>query len=288
MSVMSTLVAVLSLLALLPSPPVVSDHSDTPLLQSLARQDANITDLHVFTRGGNLVLSVATNPAIPPSVTQYLFPSDLKIRIFVDNDSPVSFSDPAAVATYGGTIVDASHVQPDVTFTIAFDDAGNASLSTSGLPGGVQNNDIQLFTGLRDDPFIRGPRIGRNSAAVVIELPLTAVVKDQSALLVWATTHLDGVGEPVDLAGRSLRSMFPENHALNFKKPKHHLSQLGLVPDVVIFDTAQPAAFPNGRELVDDVVDLVGDPRVLMNDQPFPAANDVAFLATFPYLAAPH
>ena len=59
-------------------------------------------------------------------------------------------------------------------------------------------------------------------------------------------------------------------------------------PDVVIYNTALPAAFPNGRELVDDVVDLVGDPRVLMNDQPFPTANDVAFLTSFPYLAAPH
>ena len=36
---------------------------------------------------------------------------------------------------------------------------------------------LDLFTGLRDDPFIRRPREGRNVAAVVIELPLEAVRK---------------------------------------------------------------------------------------------------------------
>ena len=51
-------------------------------------------------------------------------------------------------------------------------------------------------------------------------------------------------------------------------------------PSVMIYDTWRPAAFPNGRELVDDVVDLVGEPGTLANDAPF--------LAEFPYLAPPH
>jgi hypothetical protein len=55
----------------------------------------------------------------------------------------------------------------------------------------------------------------------------------------------------------------------------------------VIYDTALAASFPNGRELTDDVVDLVGDPRVLSNDDPFPSTNDVPFLGAFPYLAPP-
>jgi hypothetical protein len=280
--------AVLFLLASLTSAPVLSDHSDTPLVQGVLRQDGNITDLHVFVRDGKLVLAVATNPAIPPGVSQYVFPSDLSIRIFIDNDSAVTFDDPVALATYGGTIVQPSHIQQDVTFTVTFDAQGAAYLSSSGIPGGVNNNDIQFFAGLRDDPFIRGPRIGRNSAAIVIQLPLSAVMDGQDTLLVWATTQYEGVDGAADLAGRSLRSMFPENAALNPTKPKHHLSQIGLEPDVIIYDTSRPAAFPNGRELADDVVDLVGDPRVLMNDQPFPSANDLPYLSTFPYLAAPH
>src|SRR6187397_165095 len=84
------LISFLVMSSLLPLP-VVSDHSDTPLVQGVQRQDANITDLHVFVRNDKLVLSVATNAAIPPGVSQYLFPSDLSIKIFVDNDSAVTF-----------------------------------------------------------------------------------------------------------------------------------------------------------------------------------------------------
>ena len=280
--------ALIFLLASLTPASFLSDHSDTPLVQGVQRHDANISDLHVFIRNGRLVLSVATNDAIPVGVSQYLFPSDLSIKIFIDNDSAVAFSDPVALATYGGTILQPSHIQQDVTFTVTFDEQGVAHLTSSGLPGGVNNPDIQFYSGLRDDPFIRGPRIGRNSAAVVIELPLSAVLDGQTTLLVWSTTQVEGGDQAADLAGRSLRSMFPENAALNPTKPKHHQKQLGMTPDVIIYDTSRPAAFPNGRELVDDVVDLVGHPGILMSDAPFPTANDLPFLPAFPYLAAPH
>jgi hypothetical protein len=56
----------------------------------------------------------------------------------------------------------------------------------------------------------------------------------------------------------------------------------------MIYNTALPAVYPNGRALTDDVVDAVGDVRVLDNDSPFPSANDVPFLSAFPYLAPPH
>ncbi len=51
----------------------------------------------------------------------------------------------------------------------------------------------------------------------------------------------------------------------------------------MIYDVSRPAVFPNGRELTDDVVDLVGDPRVLIDNYPFPTENDVPFLTSFPY-----
>ena len=91
-----------------------------------------------------------------------------------------------------------------------------------------------------------------------------------------------------EFAGRALRSQFPENDAFNMLRPRDHFKKLGQVPDVVVFNTSQPAAFPNGRALEDDVVDLVGDPRVLGNDDPFPEENDVPFVDEFPYLAPPH
>lgn len=60
-------------------------------------------------------------------------------------------------------------------------------------------------------------------------------------------------------------------------------------PDVVTIDTTQPLVFPNGRQLTDDVMDPV---LQLVLDRNFVTdgigANDVAFIATFPYLAAPN
>ena len=145
------------------------------------------------------------------------------------------------------------------------------------------------FIGLRDDPFIRGPRIGRNVAAIVIEVPLASVLKDQSPLLIWATSKVDTMEGPFqDMVGRALRSQEPDNLALNTLHPSEHLARTGLKPDVLIYDTSKPAAFPNGRALTDDVVDLTAIPRILANDEPFPSANDIPFLETFPYLAPPH
>jgi hypothetical protein len=288
----STVVSAILALAVLslPSVPALppSDHGDTPILQTLSRPDANITDLHLFVRNGNLVVAVSMNPAIPPGVSTYVFPSDLEVEIFVDNDSAVSFEDPLATATFGGTVLDPDGIHPDRTFVVRFEEDGSAVLDASGLSGPLQPQ-VQFFAGLRDDPFIRGPRQGRNVAALVLSVPLSAVLEDQETVLVWAISRIPGVDGPsVDHGGRALRSMLPENNALNFLEPDRHFRDLGLLPDVVVLDTSRPVAFPNGRELADDVVDLVGDPRVLVNDAPFPTANDVPFLATFPFLSPPH
>ena len=55
-----------------------ADHSDAPVLGSQVRQDANITDIHAFVVGPssnpNLVLALATNPAIPPNGGQLSVP----------------------------------------------------------------------------------------------------------------------------------------------------------------------------------------------------------------------
>jgi len=264
-----------------------ADHGDTPLLTSIPRHDARLTDLHAFLRGGDLVISLSTNPAIPPAVSDYLFPSDLTLRIFVDNDSEVRFDDPDDLATYGGTVVRPKRLREDVVFEIGFGDAGTPRLHLLGLPQRAASQ-IELFAGLRDDPFIRGPRIGRNVASVVLEMPLDLVLDGQSTLLLWATSDVPDVqGKQAEHAGRALRSQFPENDPMNTLHPRFQAKLLGGAPDVMIFDTSLPAAYPNGRELTDDVVDLVGDARVLGNDAPFPSANDVPFLATFPYLAPP-
>jgi len=80
-----------------PLPP--ADHGDTPLLASLGRPDARLTDLHVFTRGDRLVIAVSTNPAVPPGLTSYLWSSDVTFDVNVDNsgDARVRFDDPFVI-----------------------------------------------------------------------------------------------------------------------------------------------------------------------------------------------
>jgi hypothetical protein len=109
--------------------------------------------------------------------------------------------------------------------------------------------------------------------------------------LIWATTKVPDLEGPIsDYGGRALRSMSDE--AMNTMGPRDHWRLLETTPDVMILNVLHASGFPNGRELTDDVVDLVIDmppPGTLPGEGPeFPTANDVPFLASFPYLAPPH
>lgn len=284
----ASLLGVLAIPILCATPTRGSDHGDTPLLKEIGRHDARLTDLYAFARDDNLVLIVCLDPAVPADVTEYQFASDLTVNVFIDKDSKVTFDDPEDLATFGGTIVNPRKIKEDVVFRVRFDQEGSPELHTRGLSSPVRQN-VTLFAGLRDDPFIRGPRIGRNIAAIVLQLPLEDVLADQDTLLIWATSKVEDIKGPFqDMVGRALRSQFPENDPMNVSSPRQHQKKMGVRPDVTIFDTSHTATFPNGRELTDDVVDLVGDPRVLANDDPFPDQNDLAFLDEFPYLAPPH
>jgi hypothetical protein len=258
-------------------------------LKSIGRTDAQITDFYAFVRGDNLVLALCTDPAIPPGVTEYLYPSDLTLEFCIDHHSKVRFDDQADLLQFGGTIVKPQNVVADCRLQITFDDDGAPSLKTTGIAQKHCHN-AALFAGLRDDPFIRKPRAGRNVAAVVIELPLNAVSKTDAPLLIWATTSVPDVNGPIgDHGGRALRSMFID--PANVLSPQQQYLQMGMVPDVLILDRRFPSCFPNGRIPTDDVIDLVVDipGGTLPGEGPeFPTQNDVPFLAGFPYLALPH
>ena len=271
--------------ALAATPAFAADHADSPLLVSIPRHDARITDLYAFASGENLVLATCTNPTVGRA-NSYVHPEDLTVRFHVDTNAAVSFDDADANATFGGDLLEPGKVSAEITLEITFDASGNASIGREGLSGDVP---IALFVGMRDDPFIRAPRTGLNAPCIVAELPMSAVTGTQSTILAWSTTKVPDVHGPIsELGGRALRSMFPENAVLNNSRPRNHYNDFGLRPDVIIYDTSRAAAYPNGRALADDVVDLVGDGRVLGNDAPFPSENDVPFLTEFPYIAPPH
>ena len=65
-----------------------------------------------------------------------------------------------------------------------------------------------------------------------------------------------------------------------------------LLPDILTYDTGNPATFVpglNGRALADDVIDLeltVVSNGAITTDKV--DANDKPFRTSFPYLAAPH
>ena len=278
----------------LTQPAQAADHSDTPLLSSIGRNDAKLTDLYAFKRGENLVMIVGVNPAIPPSASDFVFPTDVTYRINIDNDRPVRFDDQDDLKNYGGTIVRPKKIREDIAFEITFNDDNQPQLKVKGVhPRKAKRiaDEAQLFTGLRDDPFIVKPRLGRNVAAIVLELPIHYVLKRHSyndVLLLWATSNVEGVNaKVVDVTGRAFLSSFPENDAMNTMHPRFHQSQLGVNPDVMIYDVSKPAVYPNGRTLTDDVATIIADPRIVAIDDPSPTENDVPFLDVFPYLAAP-
>ncbi|MEZ4335615.1 MAG: DUF4331 family protein [Sandaracinaceae bacterium] len=74
----------------------------------------------------------------------------------------------------------------------------------------------------------------------------------------------------------------------------------GVVPDVLSVDRTSTVSFPNGRDLPNPVIDITlaailldlsapgQDAGTLAGVPVNPPANDVAFDASFPYLAAPH
>lgn len=278
-----------------------ADHSDTPLLIDEGRNDARITDLYAFTKNDNLILILDIDPSVPNDATAYNFSTDVEYRFNIDNNSEV---------TADGEIVDKRNIHEDIIISIRFQADGKPvindvndlfsilafplmalfSCASDGNDADIEDAITNFFAGPRDDPFIRGPRIGQNVASIALEIPLNAVVRNNNSLIIWADTKVDNLpGEFQERAGRPLTSMF--NDVLNTTHPNEDFDNFGIEPDVLVLNTSMPSGFPNGRVLEDDVVDIVCPgvcDMLLANDAPFPSENDVQFLKNFPYLAPPH
>jgi hypothetical protein len=167
----------------------------------------------------------------------------------------------------------------------------------------------------------------RNVSSIVIELPSSRLTSGSSKIGVWGSTNvpdlqLDRMGRPaiatvfipnnplppdrVSDGKSSLKNTYnhsdPVNDQANFRGEiiDTLVSGFGrstadadalanfLLPDILTFDTASSAGFPNGRRLDDDVIDTELN---LLSDGSIPTdcvPSDNTLLGTFPYLGNPN
>jgi hypothetical protein len=295
---------------------LAADHLDlprTPAGAEIARPDASMTDFHVFTTSGKFVMVMNINPFLDPQLTSYRSPTDVSYRFNIDVDSPVTMGDDVATHEFGGTVNNPAAISEDIVFEIKFDSTNKPRLTITGSNRSQCDTiraQARVFAGLRAESFIFAPFARNNVASIVVEVPLTSVLRRQTQLLTWATTTVATPSGPfTEIAGRALRSQFPPFIALNGLHPRQHAAAGFVRPDVVIIDVRKPTEFPNGRALSDDVIDIIGTFTLLPTDPsgvaaelancapggsdfpcPVPAsatADDVRILGRFPYLGRP-
>jgi hypothetical protein len=198
------------------------------------------------------------------------------------------------IALPGGGFIRANEIDDPFFFDFIAFRSGLANLC--GGAGG--NTGINFFRGL-------------NVMAIALELPRSLFGTNNIG--VWARTALDG--QQIDRNGRPvINTVFvpgPMKDLFNQTNPVNDLRlfrdtfitsamALGnnaaraafladfLLPDILTLDTSNPAGFPNGRRLEDDVIDtalnLVSNGAITRDC----VANDSAFRTTFPYWAGPN
>ena len=291
-----------------------SDHADPMDLEQL---EAGITDLFAFPDGDNLVVILNVRRALTQAGSLKLEP--YTYRLHLDFHSTVLFDRQPDVIRYGGTVRDPEGISPDATVTLRLkNDASLASVNYEGLK---DSGKIELYTGIRDDPFIFPPFFGTNIVAMVLRIPFASLPPGRQDFILWGTSFKGSA--QIDHVGRSLRTMLPRFETLNKLPPSAHVREIQRIhehptivedikrvylsplfahkvwdtqPDVMIYSRRFPVGYPNGRLLTDDVAALTaerGDTLLYeisfnnLRGWPRVTTNDKPFLKEFPYLAEP-
>lgn len=260
-----------------------SDHADPILLGEL---DPGLTGLFAFPEGDRLVFVLAAHRALTAAPPYDLEPYEYAIHM--DLHTEVTYSSAEDRARYGGTIPNPETIRPDVTLRFRLND--DTTLARQSFEGLRETNEIRVWTGVRDDPFILPTFFGTNVVAIVVSIPRSAFPPDQRDWILWGATYEVDGGDQIDHVGRSNRTQLARFDLLNTLPPSEHvaaiqeahdrretlhnlLTDLGtlgrplaslvnimfairhydFVPDVMIFTTRYSAGFPNGRRLTDDV-----------------------------------
>jgi hypothetical protein len=276
-------------LALVPRPALGSDHADPVVPPD---PGANITGLFFYPKDDRFVLVFNVRRALtapgPYELEPFLY------TIHIDLDPRLSFDKEEDRLRYGGTIEDPAGIESEVQIEIRLND--DASLKSVAYDGLLHTDGIEVFTGLRDDPFIFPRFFKRNVISMVLSVPQTALPGGVQDWLLWATTtRVDG-GELLDIVGRSNRSqqgrfnlfinkylpheqvpaimeMVEKTNKIDNLLNRYALTRGGheiylytlkmrkydVVPDVMVYTNRFPVGFPNGRLLTDDVAKLTCD-----------------------------
>ena len=197
-----------------------ADHIDAPATTNA--QAADIADVYSFaspTNPGNLVLAmtisgVQTAPDL--LLGQSLFDPNTLYEFKIDDDGDavadfviqgfvVGSADDQTLFLRGPAAPIASGTQSRIVAS----PETSVEVSTGATPNVTTEGDISVFAGVRDDPFFfdltrfneiiageatefRDPGVdalaGLNTYAIVVELPLSMLGGDASALSVWGTT----------------------------------------------------------------------------------------------------
>lgn len=301
---------------------LASDHAD-PLFHK--DPEKSLAGLFVFPRGDNLVVILNFYPGMASlsQTTEFHHLDELSYQVHFDLKTPISFQDDQFNQRFGGKLLKASDIRNHASLEYILDKKLKLiSFKKKGLL--KEAKIVNIFAGVRDDPFIFPKFFGKNVISLVSEIPLSSFPKNQKDFVIWGGIY-DKDGDKMDHVGRSNRTMQPRLDFLNDLEPKDHLKTItkrhnkpnfyqkflmrklaplfairdyDLFPDVMIYTTRHPARFPNGRNLIDDVADIscrtgdcllwelsFGDVKV--SDWPRKTVNDKPFLNDFPYLAEP-
>jgi hypothetical protein len=273
----------LAIPAIEPTSANASDHADPMLFND---PESNITGLFFFPKDDRMIVILNVRRQLTKPVPYNLEPFEYAIRM--DLHSQVTFDDPAEKARYGGTVVSPDRIKEDVT--IAFHLNPDASVKTVTYTGLKNQDQIRVFTGVRDDPFVFPRFFKKNVISMVLSIPRTSFPDGQQDFLLWGTVF-KGTTQ-IDHVGRSNRSQQARFEGLNTRHPSQHVASLmkrmafwdglynplnhnketkpiadfvqillqnrpyDLAPDVMIYSSRFPVGFPNGRLLTDDVAAL--------------------------------
>lgn len=104
----------------------MADHADHPTNRTGVSIDApshEIGDFHLFTKGKNLVFSIAFNPTNRLRAGEELsWPTSMKLKVNVDLDSTILYDDPLLNNVAEGRFESPENIKEDITCNIRIQD----------------------------------------------------------------------------------------------------------------------------------------------------------------------